>query len=173
MPIVDTDIENRYSGGAANADPAACLGGALSTAVGGVVNTGVKNDVFDDVASADALAGDIEYRGLYIKNNHASIALTDARIWISADSSNGSDIIDIALADEAVTTAIETIANENTAPVGPTFSHPGSFAAGLQLNSATGLIAQAYKGYWTRRSITASAPAGSITNNVKVEGTTT
>ena len=173
MPIVSTDIELRYSGGAANTDPNAALGGAISTAGGGVVDTGVDNDLFDDVSSAEASAGDTEYRGVYVKNNHATIALTDARIWHSVDDAHAGDVIDMALADEAVTTTIETIANESTAPVGPSFSHPTSFAGGLQLNSATGLIAQAYKGVWLRRVISAAAGSGSVSNSIKVEGTTT
>lgn len=172
MSIVAADIELRYSGGAANTSPTAALGGALSTAGGGTIDTGVKNDAWDDVSSAEALAGDTEYRGWYVKNNHATLTLSDARIYISADSANTSDIIDIALASEAVSTTIATITDEQTAPVGPSFTHPTTFAGGLQLNSATGLIAQAYKGIWCRRTITAAAPAGSISNSLTVEGTT-
>jgi hypothetical protein len=172
MSIVAADIEWRYSGGAANTSAAACLGGAISTAGGGVIDTGVKNDLFDDVSSAEASAGDTEYRGIYIKNNHASITLEDARVYVSADSSSADDEIDIALADEAVTTTIETIANEGTAPVGPVFSHPTTYAGGLALNGTTGLVAQAYKGVWVRRVVNAGAAAGSITATLKVEGQT-
>jgi hypothetical protein len=173
VPIIASDIEFRYSGGAANTDPNACLGGAISTAGAGVVDTGVKNDLFDDVSSAEAAAGDIEYRGIYVKNNHGSITYEDCRVYISTDSANASDVIDIALADEAVTTTIETIANEGTAPVGPTFTHPTTYAGGLALNSTTGLAAAGYKGVWVRRTITAGAASGSITDNtLKVEGNT-
>lgn len=173
MPIVGTDIEYRYSGGATNTDPNACLGGAISTAAGGVVDNAVKNDLFDDVSSAEALAGDTEYRGIYIKNNHATLTLEDARVFISADSASAGDIIDIALAGEAVNTTIETIVNENVAPIGEVFSHPTTYAAGLQLNGATGLAAQAYKGVWVRRTISAGAAAASINDNaLRVEGQT-
>lgn len=173
MPIVASDIEFRYTGGAANTDPNASLGGAMSTAGGGVIDTGVKNDLFDDVSSAEASAGDTEYRGIMVKNNHASITFEDCRIFINADSAHAGDIIDIAIAGEAVTTAIETIANEGTAPVGEVFSHPTTYAGGLALNSTTGLIAQAYKGVWVRRTISASATAGSVNDNsLRVEGQT-
>lgn len=173
MPVLTTDIELRLSGGTANTSPAAALGGALSTAGGGAITTAVKNNVFDDVTAAESAAGDVEYRGLYAKNNNGSAStLADARIYHSADSSNAGDILDIALASEAINTAIATIANESTAPVGPTFSHPTTYAGGLQLNSTTGLAAQDYKGFWVRRTISAGASSGSITNNLKVEGTT-
>lgn len=172
MPIVASDIEVRYSGGAANTSAAAALGGAISTAGGGTVDTAVKNDLFDDVSAAESTAGDVEYRGIYVKNNHGSLTLTDARIYMSADSSNVNDTVDLALADEAVSTTIETIADESTAPVGPTFSHPTTYAGGLALNSSTGLAAGAYKGVWVRRTIGAGAASGSITNTLTVEGTT-
>lgn len=172
MPIVSTDIELRYSGGTGNTSPGAALGGAMSTAGGGTVDTAVKNDLFDDVSSAEAAAGDTEYRGVYVKNNHGSLTLQDARVYHSADSANASDVLDIALADEAVNATIETIANESTAPVGPSFTHPTTYAGGLALNSTTGLATQENKGVWARRTITAAAPSGSITNNLKVEGVT-
>lgn len=170
MAVAATDVQHRYSGGTGNTDPNASLGGAMSTAGGGVVDNAVKHDLFDAVTPAEALAGDTEYRGILIKNNHATDPLTDARVYITAQPSIGE--IDVALADEAVTTAIETIASEAAAPVGPTFTHPTTYSGGLALNSTTGLVAQAYKGVWVRRSITAAAPSGSITNNLKVEGTT-
>lgn len=169
MPIVAADIEFRYSGGTGNTDPTAALGGAMSTAGGGVIDNAVLHDLFDLVTSAESTAGDIEYRGIYIKNNHGSLTLTDARIYFTT----GSDDLDIALADEAVDTTIETIANEGTAPVGPTFSHPTTYAGGLQLNSSTGLASQSFKGVWVRRTIPSSAGAESAhSETIAVEGDT-
>lgn len=158
MPVAASDIQFRYSGGAANTSAAACLGGAMSTAGAGVVDDNVKNDLFDDVSSAETTAGDVEYRAIYIKNNHASIALTDASIYISSNSTSTTEEVDIALADEAVDTTIETIANESTAPVGPTFTHPTA-AGTLKLNSTTGLAAQSFKGVWLRRTVDAGTTA--------------
>ena len=172
MAIAASDIQFRYSGGASNTDPDACLGGAISTDASGVVDDSVKNDLFDDVSSSEATAGDTEYRGIYIKNAHATLTLQDARIYISAVSSETDDVIDIAVADEAVSTTMETITDESTAPTGPTFSAPTDYAGGLALNSTTGLAAGAYKGVWVRRTTSASAASGSISNTLKVEGQT-
>src|SRR4051812_46993412 len=107
MPIVATDIEWRYSGGAANTDPNACLGGAISTAGAGLIDDAVKNDLFDDVSAAEALGGDIEYRGFYVKNIHATLTLQDARIYMSADSARADDTLDLAIGGEAVNVAME------------------------------------------------------------------
>lgn len=169
--MVDTDIFLRYSGGSGNTAPGSSLGGAMSTAGGGTVDTGVANDLFDDVSSGEASAGDTEYRGIYAGvQSGATGTLADARIYHSSDSANSSDVIDMAIADEAVNVTMETIANESTAPVGPTFSHPTTYAGGIVLNSTTGFVANDERGVWVRRTITAAAPSGAITNGIRVEG---
>lgn len=173
MPVAAADIVWTYSGGASNTDPNACLGGAISTAGGGIIDDNVDNDLFDDVSAAESAAGDTEYRGFYIKNTHGSLTLTDARVYCTSNTTSATEEIDIALADEAVTTTIEIIANESTAPVGPTFSHPTTYAGGLQLNGATGLIAGAYKGIWMRRTVDAGTAAQSADSSTWIcEGTT-
>ncbi len=131
----------------------------MSTVAGGLIDDNVANDLFDNVSSAETTAGDTEYRGFYVKNNHGSLTLSDARIFVSANTTSTTEELDIALADEAVSTTIETIADESTAPVGPVFSHPTTYAAGLVLNSTTGLVAAAYKGMWIRRVVNAGTAA--------------
>lgn len=170
MSIVGSDIQFRYSGGAANVDPNACLGGAISTAGAGVIDDAVLHDLFDAVSSAEASAGDTEYRGFYIKNAHATLPLTDARIYFTT----ASDDLDLAIGGEAVDVSLEVIANESAAPVGEVFTHPTTYAGGLNLNSTTGLVAGSYKGVWLRRVIPGSATAESAhSETVKVEGDTT
>lgn len=173
MSIVAADIAYRYSGGAGNTDPNACLGGAISTAGAGSIDDNVKNDLFDDVSSAQALAGSVEYRGFYIRNDTGGgLTLQDARIYVSSDTTSADDELDIAIAVEAVSVTMGTIANEGTAPVGPVFSHPTSYAAGLQLNAATGLAPAAFRGVWIRRTVNAGAASTSDTGTLKVEGQT-
>jgi len=72
MPIVSTDIEYRLSGGTTNTDPDASLGGAMSTAVGGLITSGAANNLFDDVTGDESAAGDTEYRCFYVTNDHAT-----------------------------------------------------------------------------------------------------
>lgn len=102
-------------------------------------------------------------------NNHGTLTLSDARIYFTT----AVDDLDLAIGGEAVNVALETVANESTAPVGETFSHPTTYAGGLQLNTATGLTAGSDKGVWLRRVIPASAGAESAhSETIKVEGDT-
>src|SRR3954468_12750947 len=132
MPIVAADIEFRYSGGAANTDPNASLGGAISTAGGGTIDNAVLHDLWDPVSSAESTPGDTEYRGFYVKNAHGSLTLIDARIYFTT----AADDLDIGLASAAAGSSMASIANESTNPEsgGITFSHPTTYAGGLQLN---------------------------------------
>lgn len=161
MAIVPSDITFRYSGGAGNVDPALSLGGVRSTVAGALIDTGVANDLWDNVSSVEASAGDTEYRGFYVTNAHATLPYTDARIYISVPTTSADDEFAIAIADEAVDVAMETIANEGTAPVGPVFSAPATYAAGLVIS--TSLAAGSWRGVWIRRVVGAAAAA--VTNN--------
>ncbi len=170
MPIGESDLEYRLSGGANNETPAAALGGAISTKAGGVIVTEEVNKVFDDVSGDESKAGDVEYRGIYIKNKHGSLTLQGAKIWVTQDADSSDDATAIALADEAVNEAMETIADENTAPNGPAFSAPTSKAEGLSIGN---IPAGQFKGIWIRRTITAGASAkNKVTFKIKVEGDT-
>jgi hypothetical protein len=60
----------------------------------------------------------------------------------------------IALPDEAVNATIETVANENTAPVGPTFSTPTTEGAALLIGD---LAPGEFRGLWLRRTAANSA----------------
>lgn len=118
--IESTDIKNYLSGGSANADTDASLGGAISS-VEVVDNT--INNLFALAPASEALAGSTKYRAFFIKNTHATLTAIDTVIYISSNTPSTDTSVEIALADEAVGVGtIETIADEDTAPVGPTFS---------------------------------------------------
>lgn len=161
------EIVLRYSGGAGNTDPLASLGGALSTAAGGVVDDNVLHDIFDLVSGAERLAGDIEYRGIYVRNEGAD-TLFGAVIWISSDTTAAFTELDIALAAEAVNATMATIANESTAPGGVTFSHPSTEGTGLSIGD---IPAGQMKGIWLRRTVSAGSTAqASDTCQISVAG---
>lgn len=169
MAIASTDLLMRLSGGAANTSPAASLGGAESTVAGGLVATGVANNLWDDVTGDEAAAGDTEYRGFYWHNNHGTLALQNAVTWIDSLTSSADTEFDIALAAEAVNVTMATIANESTAPATVTFTRPTSKAAGLSIGN---IPAGQFKGVWIRRTVTAGAAAANDTGSVRVEGDT-
>ena len=171
MPIVASDIVFRLSGGASNTDPDAALGGAMSTVGGGVITTDVLNNVWDNVSGDEASAGDIEYRGIYVTNTHGTITLTGAKVWISSQTPSADSDIYIALADEGLTAAMETIGDESTPPTGPSFTQPSSFGTGLSLGD---MDPADYYGIWIRRNITSPASAANAdAYTLSVQGETT
>lgn len=169
MPILASEIEFRLSGGASNTDPNAALGGAMSTVGGGLITSAVLNNLWDDVSGAESSAGDIEYRCIYIRNANGSLTLSNAVIWIQVEA-GANNTIDLALAGEGKNGTAETVADESTAPVGETFSHPTTKGAGLSLGN---LAATEYYPVWVRRTIGAGASAAASEGaTLRVEGDT-
>lgn len=160
MAIQSTDILYLLSGGGANSDPDASLGGAIST-------TEVSTNLLDDVSSAEAVAGTVEYRCFYVKNNHGSLTLIDPKTWIEANTPSATTTIEIGLGTAAVNATEQTVANESTAPTGVTFSSPADFAAGLALTS---LAAGAYKSVWIKRTVNSGTASTTDTATLRTQG---
>ena len=152
MPIISTDIQYRLSGGSGNTDVNASLGGVKSSTS---VGTGLHN-LFDVVSSAEASSGDTEYRCVYIHNNHGTLTMQSAKIWIVTNTPSTDTSIEIALGSSAVNGTEQTIANENTAPTGVTFSTPSSLGTALSIGD---IPAGQHKAVWIKRIVNASASA--------------
>lgn len=166
MPIGTSDIRYRLSGGASNADPNASLGGAMSSTE--IVSATLHN-LFDVVKGDEALAGDTEYRGFYVLNNHGSLTLENAVVWIESEAASGAHV-EIGLAAEAVGSDMAGIANESTAPAGVTFSAPTAKATGLSIGN---IPAGSRKGIWVKRIVPASTGVQNGDNaQLRVEGDT-
>lgn len=165
MAIVEADIKLYLSGGAANSDPNASLGGAISSTewAGAVLH-----DLFDKVTGDENAASDVEYRGIYVKNNHGSLTWEAVKLWITDVVAGGADIA-VALAGEGLNATMETVANENTAPSGETFSAPTTKGAGLSLGDIP--AGQRY-GIWVRRTATNSAAVDADGATLNLEGDT-
>ena len=167
MPIVAGDIDYHLSGGAGNTDPSASLGGVISTTQ---ITDASLHNVFDVVSSAEASAGDTEYRCIYVKNAHGSLTLQNAKVWIETQTPSGDTSVEIALAGEGVNGTAETIANESTAPSGESFSAPASEGAGLTIGDIPAGQSQAI---WIKRIVSATASAYSSDSVViRVKGDT-
>ena len=152
MPIISTDIQYRLSGGSGNTDVNASLGGVKSSTS---VGTGLHN-LFDVVSSAEASSGDTEYRCVYIHNNHGTLTMQSAKIWIVTNTPSTDTSIEIALGSSAVNGTEQTIANENTAPTGVTFSAPSSLGTALSIGD---IPAGQHKAVWIKRIVNAGAAA--------------
>lgn len=150
MPLVSGDFVVRLSGGSANSDGNASLGGVKSSTV---ASTSV-DALFDQVSSAEASAGDTEYRCVYLHNGNGSSTMLSAVVWIS--SNTPASRLAIGVGTAAVNGTEQTVANESTAPTSVTFSQPASQGAGLALGD---IPAGQHKAVWLRRTVAASSGA--------------
>jgi len=162
MAITSTDIKYRLSGGGGNTDPALSLGGAKSS-------TEMSSSLFDNVASGEASAGDVEYRAIYVHNAHATLTLEAAKIWIQANTPSADTTLDIGVGTSAVNATEQTVANEGVAPSGVTFSAAADEAGSVSLGD---IPAGQHRAVWIRRTVTAGAVASNDTANLRVKGDT-
>jgi len=162
MAIQSTDIQYRLSGGASNTSAAASLGGAKSSAA-------VPAAIFDDVSSAEAAAGDTEYRCVYVHNGHASLPLIGAALFILVNTPSTSTTVDVGVGTSAVNGTEQSVADESTAPSSVTFSAAANQAAGIALGD---IPAGQSRAVWVRRTISAGAAAYNDTFSLRVAGDT-
>jgi hypothetical protein len=166
-PIVAGDIDFHLSGGAGNSDPDASLGGAISTTQ--IVDATLHN-LFDIVAGDEALPGDSEYRCFYVKNNHGSLTLQNAEIWVQTESPSTDSDEEIGLGTSAIGGTEQTVADESSAPAGVTFSQANGEGASLAIGN---IPAGSHKAVWIKRVISATAAAYDNDSSViRVKGET-
>lgn len=178
MPIASTDILFKLSAPGASAGNAIAAG-AAGTSLGKYVSTTVVVDatmdnVFPDVTGDENAASNVDYQCLFIHNNHATLTLQNAVMWLASEVSGG---VNMALgADTVAPSAVGSstaqallIANKNTAPAGVGFSAPTTKAAGISLGSiGPGQV----KALWLRRTATNSVAVNTDGLAVRVEGDT-
>ena len=162
MPITGTDIVLRHSvkTGAAGDSTAGTQAGSLGKYVSQTpVGTGA-NAKFDDISGAENAASEAEYRCFFVLNNHATLTMINAVVYLQAEVAGGANIAiavdNIAASAKASASAqAAEILNEDTAPSGVSaFSSPTTIATGLALgNIGPGQV----KGVWMRRTATNSA----------------
>lgn len=160
MPILASEIDYRLSGGAANADPTLSIGGIKSSVE-------MSTTIFDDVSSAEAAAGDVEYRLVYVHNAHGTLSYQSAKTWVQTQTPSADTEVAIGLAAAGLNATETAVANENTAPAGVTFSAPTDFAGGLSLGT---IPAGQHYGVWIRRTVTAGAASASDSFTLRTQG---
>lgn len=147
MTITTSDLDFYLSGGASNTSGDASLGGAISSTA---PSTHV-NELFDYVSAVEAEGGDTEYRCIYVKNGNATFTLFNSVLWISTNTPSVYTDVQIGLGTSAVSGEEQTIANENTAPVGVTFSAAATEATALSIGD---LEPGEHKAIWIKRTVT-------------------
>lgn len=161
MAIVAGDILWKLSvttgsaGDSTAGTPAGSLGKYISTTA---ITTAQLANLFDNVSGAEASAGTIEHRCLFVHNNHATLTYQAAGVYIASQTAGGGTI-DMGLDPAAVSAKgsasaqAATIASETSAPAGVTFTTPTSGAPLVIGDIAPGQV----KGIWLRRTVTAGA----------------
>lgn len=152
MSIISTDFVLRLSGGATNTDAAASIGGAKSSTVA----SAAVNGLFDAVSAAEAVAGDIEYRCVYLHNANATDTMTALVAYVQSDTSSAQTALAIGVGAAAVNGTESAVANESTAPAGVSFSAPTDAASGIAMGD---IPPGQHRALWLRWTVTAGAGA--------------
>lgn len=150
MPILETDVEIRLSGGAQNSNITASIGGAISNTA--VDMATILHNLFDIVKSEGSIDGDTNYRIVYVKNTSTLTGPRCKALFVT----NWQDQVSIGKR-ELKNVATPTLANESTAPdPAVTFSKPSTSATALMLGD---LNSNDYVALYLRRVI---APGSAV-----------
>jgi hypothetical protein len=163
VAIVPTDLVLRYSttAGAAGDSTAGTAAGSLGKYVSTTPVATGAGGVFDDVSGAENALSTVDYRCLFLLNNHATLTAQNAVVYLAAEVAGGTSVAvavdNIAASTKGSASAqAAQIATETTAPTGVgAFSSPTTAAAGLPLGSPT--PAQV-RPFWLRRTAANTAP---------------
>ncbi|AGN30026.1 hypothetical protein VPFG_00018 [Vibrio phage nt-1] len=180
MPIVAGDLKFNKSthvvsagvgNGNTNEQEIDSLGLAISATE---LVSGELHGLFDSVISDEALFGRTEYRLIYLLNDHPTLTLYDARVFISSNtiSANseiaiGFDPVAVNGEDSLIALADETDSTTQLSAV--TFGTHSTFATGLLVGD---LAAGEQRAIWVRRTIDPNAPASNESATITLRGDT-
>ncbi|MDB6026307.1 MAG: hypothetical protein JWM68_2530 [Verrucomicrobiales bacterium] len=166
MPIASTDILvflSTTSGAAGNSiaqgNPNLSLGKYISTTQW---TGGSLHDLFDVITGDENAASTVDYRCVFLRNAHVSLAaLAPFAAWLASEVGGGASLaigVDPAGASPIGQAGAQAaiIANENTAPAGVTFTAPTTKSTGISLPAP--MAAGNCVAVWIRRTAANSAP---------------
>ena len=162
MAIVAGDIVLRLSttAGSAGDTTAGTAPGSLGKYVSTTVMPVTLNGLFDDVTGAENAASAVDYRCIFVLNNHGTLTASAMTIYLASEVAGGTSIA-IALdsiaasAKGSASAQAALIASETTAPTGVgAFSSPTTDGTGLSIGS---LGPGQVKAVWVRRTAANSA----------------
>jgi hypothetical protein len=119
------------------------------------------NDLFEEAGTSEVTDGSVKYKCMFIVNEHATDSLVDASLWVLSQVSGGADLaigldpVGVVAKDDSSAQAA-SIADEDTAPVGVTFSTPTNDVDALDVDD---LAAGDCFAVWVRRTIPAAVAA--------------
>lgn len=164
--IVPADLLYKYSVSAAAGNTTA---GTAAGSLGDQVSTTQIADatlhaLFGEISAAENSASTPQYKCFFVHNNNAQNALQNAVMYISAETAGGASVaigVDPTAASAVGSASAQavTVANEETAPAGVTFSSPTTQGAGIALGS---IPAGNVKAVWVR---VTPANTGAVNND--------
>lgn len=147
-------IEYKLTGGAANSDPNASLGGVSSSVS---VSGTPLNNIFDDVAPDEAVSGNNEYRAIDLTNTGDASAVS-VESFMDPETISADTQLDFGIEASPIGSTL-SIADEDTAPVGVSFAHYTTASKLAIPDVPNGNYAR----LWVRRVV--SAAAGNTAND--------
>lgn len=166
MPIVSGDIQVRYSGGAGNSNPAASLGGAISSTA--IADATVGN-LFPEINEDQTASGITIYRCFYFRNAHGTLEWKNVKQWIHANTPSPDTTIAIAFGSSGINGTEQTIADQVTAPTGVTFGSPSDKATGQTVGNVP---AGHHFAVWVRLTVDPGASAYDDSATIRAGGGT-
>ena len=176
MAIVAEDMEWRYSvktgsaGDSTAGTPAGSLGKYMSQTVADFTV------LFDDVSGAENAANDVEYRCVFLLNNHLTLTYQASEVWLESQVGGGADLaiavdgVGVVDLNTAAPQADE-VADESTAPTGESFVAAAGQGSAISIGD---IPPQDCVAVWIRRSIT-GGPVPPVANDggvLKISGDT-
>lgn len=178
MAITASDILLKFSvktGSAGNS-----TAGSASGSLGKYISTteltdNVLNNLFDDISGSENADSIVDYRCIFVHNNHGSLTYQNAVVYLSSEVSGGASIavavdsVAASAVDNASAQALE-VTNETTAPAGPlSFSSPTTAGTGLSLGN---IAAGSCKAVWVRRTAANSSAKDNDGVTIAISGDT-
>lgn len=178
MPIASTDLVYQFSvptatqGNQTLGNAATSHGGWLSTTL---ITDAVLDNIFSDVTGDENASSNVDYKCIFLVNNHATLTLQRAVVWLFSEvvgGANGAVALDnIGILPKASNAQQATIiTGKNVAPVGvTTFSTATTKSAGLTIGDIPPGNCAAI---WLRRTATNSVAQVNDGVSIRAEGDT-
>jgi len=175
MPVSSSDVLIKLStktGTAGNQNagtPNGSLGKYISTTQ---ITDATLHNLFDAVSGDENAASDVEYRCVFIHNNHATISFDNVRVYLVSEVAGGASAaigVDPTAASAIGATAAQAVevADENTAPTGVTFTAPTVLADAINLGD---IAAGSCRAFWVRRTAANTAALANDGVTLRING---
>lgn len=174
MSIEAADILLKYS---ETTGPGNTIAGSANGSLGGFCSTteitsATLHNLFDVISGAENIALEAEYRCFFVHNSNVTDTFLNVRVFLVSEVAGGANAavgVD-ATAASAVGSALAqavTVADEDTAPSGVSFTIPTDYAAGAIIGD---LAPGEVRAVWVRRTTTNSAAQSNDGVTLRVQG---